>query len=72
MKENIQTKKESSNASATNSSDRIVKVNGKNVLLHEGEYIVWTFSDGGDPYKTKREALESRTRNFGHLYASEA
>lgn len=47
------------------------KVNN-NTILNKGEYIVWTFSDGGDPYSTKKEALAARKEFFGHLYASEA
>lgn len=58
------------NASTMNNNDSIVKVNGKNILLHKGEFLAWTFGKNGEPYFTKKEALESRMANFGYLYAS--
>jgi len=45
------------NAPTMSVNDRIVKFDGKNVLLHEGEYIAWTYGgdkyDLGDPFDTK-------------------
>ena len=63
--------KKQENVAATTKNAKNVNVNGVNVLLNEGERVVWTYADYQHAYNTKKEAREARKAHFGDQYSSE-